>query len=261
MERITSRQNDLVQNIAALGADASLRRSQHQCVLEGLKLAREAVRLGYRLDCLCLTEEAQRRFEGQIPVTHAGRCVLVTEAVLDRITTQPSPDGVVSVVTTPQPKSPDYHEARRLVMLCGVQDPVNVGAIIRTAAALGFDGVLTDTACADAFSPRALRAGMGASLSLVPVRCDDPHRTVQELKDAGHTLVASAVCADSVQEAALGCCASLTLLIGSEGRGLEQDLVARCDSVVRIPTTGRVESLNAAAAAAILMWMARPALE
>jgi len=260
LERITSRQNPLVQNLAGLADDARRRRSQSLCLLEGIKLVREAVRLGYRLDCLCLSERLHEQQPGLPFELPSDRTVLITEPVLRRISTQPSPDGVVATVQLPQTGEWDPGSVSRLVMISGLQDPVNVGAVVRTAAALGYEGVLTDAACADPFSPRALRASMGASLTLIPLRCDDLAAVADSLRRAGHLVVAGSASPGGLDAAALAQTDRMTVVIGSEGNGIAPDLLQRCDEVVRIPITNKVESLNAAAAAAILMWQFRPEL-
>jgi len=253
LEHITSRQNELVATIAKLAEDTTHRRDTGLCLLEGVKLTKEAVRQGYQLRYLLVTDEAWQRDPDLFASYQANRTVMITKAVLNRITRQPSPDGVISVIPI-RDIQVDICSAKRVILLSGVQDPANVGAVIRTAAALGYEIVLTDTDCADAYSPKSLRASMGASLAICPHRCDNLSGEIRRLRAAGLLVVAGVPGEDSRDLNELEPQPQMTLLIGNEGHGLPAQLLQQCDIAAHIPVTGRVESLNAASAATILMW-------
>ena len=137
-------------------------------------------------------------------------------------------------------------------MLDGVQDPGNVGTIWRTADALGADGLLLVNGCADPYGPKTVRASMGACFRL-PVWEAGPEELCALLERSGLPLYATALRADTVslEQAGLGRCA---VIIGSEGRGVSQSLLDRSGQTIRIPMRSRCESLNAAAAASVVLW-------
>ena len=140
------------------------------------------------------------------------------------------------------------------MVLDGVQDPGNVGTVIRTADAFGCDGVILLTGCADPYSVKTLRSSMGAVFRL-PVWCTDAETLHVRLRDAGLPLYGAALRDDTADVRALPLhrCA---IAIGSEGRGLTAQVLALCDRAVRIPMEAHCESLNAAMAAAVLLWEA-----
>ena len=156
----------------------------------------------------------------------------------------------------PSTAPPEHLEGGRWLVLDGLQDPGNVGTIWRTADALGADGLLLVNHCADPFSPKTVRATMGACFRL-PVYEVEAEALPGLLGRSGLTLYASALRRDAADLRAVefGRCA---VVIGSEGRGVSPELLAMSRRALKIPMRPRCESLNAAAAAAIILWeMAR----
>jgi len=141
----------------------------------------------------------------------------------------------------------------RYLVLDGVQDPGNVGTILRTADAFQTEVILLP-GCADLYNPKTVRAGMGVHFRSAIYRCALSELTPL-LREAGLPLYGAALRADTadVREVNLRHCA---MAVGSEGRGLSAEVLAECDRTVRIPMDGRCESLNAASAAAVLLWEA-----
>ena len=170
-----------------------------------------------------------------------------------------TPQGVVfSCRSTgrrpPQRLIPDASGRQRYVLLDGVQDPGNVGTILRTADAFGADGLLLLPGCADLYNHKTVRSSMGAVFRLPAWSC-----TLEGLRAlsarTGLPLLGTALREDTVdlREADLG---RSIVLLGSEGRGLSAAVLAACDKTVRIPMAPRCESLNAASAASVLLWEA-----
>lgn len=169
-----------------------------------------------------------------------------------------TPQGVVFSCALPRsgpPErlEPDVPERMRFLVLDGVQDPGNVGTILRTADAFGTAVVLLP-GCADVYNPKTVRAGMGVHFRSAVYHCTLPELTAL-LKEAGLPLYGAALREDTadVREMDLRRCA---IAVGSEGRGLSAEVLAACDRTVRIPMNKRCESLNAASAASVLLWEA-----
>lgn len=253
MEEITSRTNPLVGQIRKLNGARSARRDQGLFVCDGPKLLAEAVRAGAEL--AAVLEDGSR----PCPAPEGVRRVRVPADLLKSISTTETPQGVLFLCRQPDLTLPETLPGSRYLVLDGVQDPGNVGTIWRTADAFGADGLILLPGCADPFSPKTVRATMGACFRL-PVWETDLEGLLCALSRAGLPLYATALREDTddVRRAGLDRCA---VVIGSEGRGVSQGVLDRCAGTLKIPMRQRCESLNAAVAAAVVLWeMARPLL-
>ena len=167
-----------------------------------------------------------------------------------------STQGVFALFETPATDpAPLLATARRILALEAVQDPGNVGTLLRSAAAFGFDAVLLGPGCAAPFSPKVLRASMGAAGRLPLGVCADLPAALGALRGRGVACLAAALYKarplDAVGTQFPG---GVCVVIGSEGQGLSDAAIAACSAAVRIPMTDRVESLNAGVAGSILLW-------
>ncbi len=150
-------------------------------------------------------------------------------------------------------------EGKRLLVCAGISDPENLGSIIRSALALGWDGIILDRICADPFGRKALRCSMGASL-LYPLIYFETPADLGVLKEQGWTLVGAVLNDHAGSPGILQSIEKPVLIFGNEGFGLSKKLETKCDLTVYIPQLRNefVDSLNVAAAAAILLWEGRP---
>lgn len=233
--------------IRRLTASRSHRREQGLFLGDGVKLLEEALKWHAPLDTVMLTEGVD------IPDLPDGvRLVQVPRDVMASISPMDSPQGALFLCRTGETAPPERLPGERYLVLDGVQDPGNVGTIWRTADALGADGLLLVNGCADPYGPKTVRASMGACFRL-PVWEAGPEELCALLERSGLPLYATALRADTVslEQAGLGRCA---VIIGSEGRGVSQSLLDRSGQTIRIPMRSRCESLNAAAAASVVLW-------
>ncbi|MCI8478243.1 MAG: RNA methyltransferase [Oscillospiraceae bacterium] len=244
MERITSRQNPLIAQIRKLNTSRSYRRSCGLFVGEGPKLLDEALRHGAEITAVV-------RAEGMdLPALPGIRQAEVPGDLLKSCSDTEHPQGVLFLCRIPELTPPERLPAGRYLVLDGVQDPGNVGTVWRTADAFGAEGLLLLSGCADPFSPKTVRATMGACFRL-PVW----ELSAQDLWETlgGLPLYAAALRADSAdvrtQPLAEG-----AVVIGSEGRGVSAEVLSLCQKTLHIPMRARCESLNAAIAAAVVLW-------
>lgn len=246
METLTSRQNPLFQTIRKLNASAAFRRQKGLFVAEGPKLLDEAVKWDVDIHTVVFARDCPG------PLPPAERTVETLPDVLKSISDTQAPQGVVFTCPLPDTALPDRLPEGRYLVLDGVQDPGNLGAVWRTADALGAAGVLLTGACADPFSPKTVRATMGACFRL-PVWRGEPQAVAGLLKNSGIPLYATALRADTedVRSADLSRAA---VVIGNEGRGVSEEMLALCSKTLKIPMEDKCESLNAAVAAAIVLW-------
>lgn len=248
MERITSRANPLCTHLRKLGTSASYRRREGQFLCDSPKLVAEAVRwCPEAVKTVVCTQGAELP-----PLPIGVRTVEVPGDVMESISPAKTPQGVLAVCTIPEQPLPAKLEGRHYVLLDGVQDPGNVGTILRTADAFWTDGLFLVNGCADLYSPKTVRASMGAVF-----RCPAWNAEVADvvglLRDSGIQLYGAALRDDTLdaREVDYTCAA---VAIGSEGRGLSQEVLDLCDRTIRIPMRDHCESLNAAAAATVLLW-------
>jgi TrmH family RNA methyltransferase len=260
--RISSRTNPLVKSLAALKT-AKGRRDEGLFMAEGIKLAEEAswAVKNHRLTVkyvLLLEDEARkapRLADAAASLVDAGaECIFLSEPAFDKITTESAPQGIITVCALPDThNSGDVSENERLLILDGVQDPGNLGTVMRSAAALGWDRViLSDTA--DPYSPKTLRASMGSVFRLKVELSDDAASAAQRLRSQGRRIVKADIGEGCVPLEGSALSWSDCLVIGNEGHGISPALDRICDLGVTIPMHGGVESLNASAAAAIILW-------
>ena len=163
--------------------------------------------------------------------------------------------GVFGVFRTPVHTLDEVRTGGRYLALERVQDPGNVGTLLRSAAAFGFDGVLLSDGCASVWAPKTLRASMGAAVRIPVIEAGKMPEAIAALRAKGITCLAAALYKSQPLSAAEprypgGVC----VVIGSEGQGLTEETIRACNGTVRIPMTDRVESLNAGIAGSILLW-------
>lgn len=248
METITSRTNPLITHIRKLTADRKLRRQEGVMVCEGPKMLAEALRWGARLE----TVVWQAGTKTHLALPAGVRQVAVPGDLLRSVAPTQTPQQVLFLCALPDHALPETLAGRRYLVLDGLQDPGNVGTLWRTADAFGADGLILLPGCADPWNPKTLRATMGACFRL-PVWEGELTELLPRLKQAGLPLYATALREDTVdvREIALDRAA---VVIGSEGRGVSREVLAASERTVKIPMTDRCESLNAAAAGAVLLW-------
>lgn len=239
-------------------------------IAESVKVIRTALQCGYEpvsflMEEKHVTGDAAELLArcGDVPVYTGSREVLasLTGYALTR--------GVLCAMRRPAARAPEevLRDAKRIAVLEGVVDSVNVGAIFRSAAALGIDGVLLTQSCCDPYNRRAVRVSMGTVFqvpwSMPEGELSRPEKLVGLLKEAGFLTAALALTKDavSIESPRLRGAEKLALFLGAEGDGLSRGILAACDVTAIIPMYHGVDSLNVAAASAVAFWELRPGRE
>jgi TrmH family RNA methyltransferase len=249
MTPIRSRDNPRVRRWAKLASDASFRRSEKRVIVEGPHLVAEALQAGLKPVTLIVSETGMKRMEIQRLIDKGnGEPVVLGDHVFGIVAHAETPPGIAAEIELPQ-KGPDT--ARSAVFLEGIQDPSNVGAILRSAAAFGVGEVVLDRACADPWSPKVLRAGMGGHFKLVLRQVLDLAKELEGFP--GTTLCTVSSGGVPLKESQLR--GRLGWIFGAEGQGVSEAIARQAALKVTIPMEPGTESINVAAAAAIcLFW-------
>lgn len=230
-------------------------------IAEGEKVIRRALAAGYRPRSFLL---AERWFAGLADVVGDEAPVyLVTEALAEQVSGFHVHRGALASLHREQRhRVADLLGARRLVVVEDIVDHTNVGAILRSAAGLGWDGLLLAPRAADPLYRRAIKTSMGTVFSLPWARLDDWASAVPALRASGFEVAALALNASAVPLPTFAAAPheKLAILLGTEGHGLSERWIAQADTVVQIPMAAGVDSLNVAAAAAIACYALSPAV-
>lgn len=248
MQTITSTQNQHVRMLRDL-RQAKERQATGLYLVEGVKLCTEALRDADV--AVLLVDESKTDL---LPPGHERVPVVLSapEHVVAHACEAKTPQGICAAVRMPAPLDLDMAHGAVLV-LDGVQDPGNVGTMLRTAEAAGFSGMLLSPTCADVFSPKTVRATMG-SVFRMPIWRGTLPEALGHLGRKGFTLVSTELGGEPIAKAARTLAQPFALIIGSEGQGVSAPVSTLCDLHVSLPMRGRAESLNAAVAAGILMY-------
>lgn len=256
---VTSRRNPLVRELRSV-VKAPPRRTG-RCVVEGWRLLGAALEAGAHLDIVLVTPSAAGSsrwppIRDQVE-SRGVRWILVSAEVLEALTQVETPQGVLGIASCPRPASPDVFRdpSALVVVLDAVQDPGNVGAIVRTALAAGANAGVIVGATADPVSPKALRASAGAAFRLPLLHVPSAEEASAMLATSGLRVVV----ADPRGEVSwdqVDLSRPCALVVGSEGGGASPAWSRAGAVSVRIPMVGPVESLNVAAAAAVLLYKA-----
>lgn len=261
MRSITSRQNPLVARFRALAESADV--TGARVLLDGVHLVHDARESGHTFEVAAVsssrlatdTEEAR---VAQVLEKAGIEVVQAPDAVFAAMSPVRTPSGLVAIATRePTTASEVCSVVNALVLVAiDVQDPGNVGALVRTAEAGGMSGMFVTGASANPFSWKAIRGSMGSTLRL-PVVSGMPTASVLTCLRSGGIRSIAAVPRGGEDPDAIDWRGKVALIVGGEGAGLSTDVTSQCDGLVSIPMASRVESLNVATAGAILIYAAR----
>ncbi|MBD2413919.1 rRNA methyltransferase [Nostoc calcicola FACHB-389] len=253
---LTSLQNPLVKQIRKLHSSKE-RHKQELFLLEGTHLLEEACAVNYPLETVCCTPDWQATHLSlwEEACNRCDRAEIVSREVLDAIATTVQPDGVVATAKRSD-RQTQVPFTGLVLALETVQDPGNLGTMIRTAAAAGASGLWLSGDSVDLDNPKVLRASAGQWFRLATAVTEDLKATVQQSQQAGMQVIATLPNASLTYWQVDWRKPSL-ILLGNEGAGLSADLAAMADEEVRIPLSPGVESLNVAIAAALMLYEAQ----
>lgn len=252
---ITSKDNPAVKLYQRLSSSKKDRLQYGLFVLEGMRIVQDAVAENADLYALIVTERAFEKFGNELfqaDLRNAKKIVISNE-LGNKIASTNQTQGVFAVCRIPIGRKMVFRKNGRYIVLFGLQDPGNVGMIIRTADALGMDGIIMSGSC-DLYSPKVIRSTMGSVFRMNIVIENDTDALFEQLRGSGVTSCASVIDTDAEKVSECGFDGANAIFIGNEGNGLPREISERCDRKITIPMHGNINSLNAAMAAGIMMW-------
>lgn len=247
---ITSRENKIYK-LAKKLRDKRGRSAEGLFITEGLRSVRDALEKGAHIEKIILCEGAQ--FDGAFPQQNI---FTFAPRLFSEISDTVTPQGMLALCRIPKasPSDISFQDCGCIVLCEGVQDPGNVGTIIRTAHAAGCSGVILSKGCCDLYNPKTVRATMSAIFSVPIVTDIDAGAAISFFKEKGFTVYGGALTERSSSLYETDFSHRSLIIIGNEANGITKETLEKCDFPVRIPMESDAESLNAAVAAAIMIY-------
>ncbi len=269
---ITSRQNPLIKDCRKWVTDGAFRRKTGRFVAEGARLCADAALSGVVIETALFTAAAAEQYAEYLEtiLPRARQAVEISDSVAAYISDTSTPQGIFCVCERPA-APPGYggfykngldntqmlgtiKKDSHYLALEEVRDPGNLGTIIRTAEALGMDGLLVGEGCCDLYRPKVLRGSMGGVFRLPVWEVGPMAEVIQALEQGGIPCYACVVSPKATSLLEVDLARGGVAVIGNEANGLKPETIAACGMQVTIPMAGRAESLNASMAAGIVMW-------
>ncbi|MBQ3394499.1 MAG: RNA methyltransferase [Oscillospiraceae bacterium] len=250
---IRSKDNQRIKHAIKLSKDAGTRRRENRFFVSSSKAVSDLMARGFTASEVFATHDGLGKLDAR---ALEGRLFEIAEPVADKLSDSKTDDGVWAVFEMPErDRDPDM-TCDRILVLVDVQDPNNVGAVMRTAMALGYTQVLLSEGCADVYSPKVIRTSMTASVRLATHRISEIYRMTGRLEEEGYTTVATCL-RDSEELGKWRPEGKVAIYIGNEGNGLDDELIDMCRVRLKIPMKGDIDSLNAGVSRRIVMWELR----
>lgn len=254
---VTGRHNPLIKEVRRAFAQGELT-AEGECAVEGMRIVEEAIRSGLQVRAVLVSESGRGRAARLLPqLAKQVETLLLPDKVFTSVVPSETPQGVAALVRMRSYTLQDLFGVETgslVVAVAGVQDPGNLGTILRSAEAFGASGVLLGENTVSAYNSKVVRASAG-SIFRIPLVKQELGTTLPALREQGLRLFAtSSHKGTPVNEAQLT--SPLALLVGSEGAGLPREIMAQVDEVIAIPHSPKVESLNAGVAASIVLYEA-----
>ena len=249
---ITSKENSLIKLVCALQGSSKARNENNLFVLEGLRICDDAYICGIKFDKLIVSESAKIKYSNALKeyCKNALECYEIPDNLFKKISDTSSPQGIIALCCMPQ-KDVDIDKNGRYIALENIGDPSNLGAVSRTAEALGVNGIILSKDSCDPYSPKSLRASMGTLLRMPIIILED---FANGIKRSGLKSFACVVDSNATSITDVNFENGSVVMIGNEANGLTEETIKAADSKITIQMCGKAESLNASVAAAIAIW-------
>lgn len=254
MQVITSKDNEVIKSIRKL-KDKKYREIENKYMIEGIKLIEEAVEEKANIDTIVVCEDCIQNdtIEQKLLYEIAKyNCVYVSEKVFNAVTEVTNPQGILAVINKESKEEDIDYSEDVIVALDGIQDPGNLGTILRTLDSVGLKQVIISEKTADAYNPKVVRSTMGAIFRVKIIVSDDLIRTLKEIKKHKFKILATSLqTEESIYDIDYH---KKVLVIGNEANGVSKEILDFADEKVKIPMLGKTESLNASVATSVILY-------
>ena len=254
MQTITSKDNELIKHIRKL-KDKKYRDESNEYVVEGVKLVEEAVKENAKIKQIIVCEDTTRTYE--IP-THIMleiakyECISVSDKIFNIITQVTNPQGIMAIIEKNAQNAKIDYTQDIIVVLDDVQDPGNLGTILRTVDSIGLNQIIVSKGTADAFNSKVVRSTMGAIFRIKIIEVENLAQAIKEMRKHHFKLmVTSLQTKNSIYDIDFN---KKIIIIGNEANGVSKEIQDMADEKAKIPMLGRTESLNASVAAGVVMY-------
>ncbi|MGN0526902.1 MAG: TrmH family RNA methyltransferase [Acutalibacteraceae bacterium] len=257
MDMISSKTNDRIKYAVKVRESSSFRKKENIFFTEGARLCYDAALTNVKIKELFVTEKAREKYKDYVRLAEskAERLFVVSEDVAEKLSDTKSNQGVFCLCEMLDKKTNigKIKYNGKYIALENISNPSNFGAVIRTAEAMGLDGVIVSGGC-DIYNPKCQRSAMGSLFRMNIAESAYLPDTLKELSANGMEVLAGVPSENAVKITDIDMCGGVVAVIGNEGNGITEETCEASTKLVTIPMKGRAESLNAAAAASIIIW-------
>lgn len=254
MQIISSKDNEFIKNIKKL-KEKKYRDQEGKYIVEGIKLIEEAIQENANIDTIIICEECMKTYDIENKLLYSiakYNCVYVTQKIFSIITDVVNPQGIIAVIKKQSTENEINFDEDIIVALDNIQDPGNLGTILRTVDSVNLKQILVSKESADAYNPKVVRSTMGAIFRVKIIECDDLKDTLKKLQQNKYKVVVSSLdTKNSMYDISYD---KKVIVIGNEANGVSKEIQAIANEKIKIPMLGRTESLNASVATGIILY-------
>lgn len=254
MQVITSKDNEVIKSIRKL-KDKKYREIENKYIVEGIKLIEEAIEEKAKIDTVVVCEDCVENdtIEQKLLYEIAKHnCVYVSEKVFNAVTEVTNPQGILAVINKENKESDINYDEDVIVVLDGIQDPGNLGTILRTVDSVGLSQIVVSNKTADAYNPKVVRSTMGAIYRVKVIESNDLVKTLKEIKKHKYKVLATSL--DTNESLYDVDFKKKVIVIGNEANGVSKEILDIADEKIKIPMLGKTESLNASVATGVILY-------
>lgn len=255
MQVISSKENEIIKNIKKL-KEKKYRDLNNEYIIEGIKIIQEAIQENAKIKRIIICDDCEKNSNISQEMMYEiakYECIYVTNKIFTSLTDVKNPQGIMAIVEKNSSKEEeiDYNQDV-IVALDDIQDPGNLGTILRTVDSIGINQILVSKGTADSYNPKVVRSTMGAIFRVKIIECEDLEKTLKEIKKHKfEILVTSLQTENSIYDIKYN---KKVIVIGNEANGVEEKIQNMADVKVKIPMLGKTESLNASVATGIMLY-------
>ena len=254
MQKISSKDNEFIKHIKKL-KDKKYRDLSNEYIIEGIKLVEEAIKENAKIKQIIICEECTNTIAIPKNIMYEVakfECVYVTEKVFSYITEVKNPQGILAVIEKQNNENDIDFSEDIIVALDDIQDPGNLGTILRTVDSIGLKQILVSKGTADSYNPKVVRSTMGAIFRVKVIECENLQKTLKEVQKHKFKLVVTSLQTDkSLYDVEFN---KKVIVIGNEANGVSEEIQNLADEKIKIPMLGKTESLNASVATGIVLY-------